>query len=276
MLSLNTATLAIGSKRLVDELTLEVHPGRVVAIVGPNGAGKTTALRLLAGDVKPTSGSVSLDGQPIDSFDSCSVACRRAVLSQMSPLTFDFFAFDVVQMGRTPHNTTKRVDAVIAQAAMETMNVFDLAGRRYTTLSGGEQQRVQMARILAQLDLRATDVSRYMLLDEPTSALDIRHQHLLLQTARATTRKNIGVLIVLHDLNLAARYADHVVIMKDGQVVVEGSPWQALKPDALRSAFGIESMVVEHPSESVPIVVPLSGADSPAVPYKPTEPVLSS
>ncbi|HEX8384971.1 MAG TPA: heme ABC transporter ATP-binding protein [Rubricoccaceae bacterium] len=256
MLALDAATVRIGQATLLDALSLGVAPGEVLAVVGPNGAGKTTALRLLAGERAPTGGHVRLDGRPLSETPADALALRRAVLPQESGLAFGFTALDVVLLGRTPHRTTRRTDLAAAGRAMEEAGVDHLADRRYPTLSGGERQRVHLARTLAQLDGPAGE-GRYLLLDEPTSALDLGHQHSVLRTARRQAAGGTGVLAVLHDLNLAAQYADRIAVLAAGRLVAVGRPEAVLTPTVVRCAFGITVVVTAHPCAACPLVVPV-------------------
>ena len=267
MLALDSVTVRAGQATLLDALSLHVAPGEVVAVVGPNGAGKTTALRLLAGETAPASGRVTLDGQPL--ADAPDLALRRAVLPQESALAFGFTALDVVLLGRTPHRATRRDDLAAAGRAMAQAGVDGLADRRYPTLSGGERQRVHLARVLAQLDPAphapsgdSAPVGRYLLLDEPTSALDLAHQHAVLRVARQQATAGVGVLAVLHDLNLAAQYADRIAVLAGGRLVAVGRPHAVLTPTVVRCAFGITVMVTAHPCAACPLIVPVpDGAD---------------
>ena len=258
MLALEDATVRIGRATLLDGLSLEVAPGEVVAVVGPNGAGKTTALRLLAGETAPSSGRAVLDGRPFDLEDG--LARRRAVLPQKSALAFGFSALDVVMLGRTPHRSTRAEDRAAASRSMHAAGVAGLAGRRYPSLSGGEQQRVHLARALAQLD--GTEGPRYLLLDEPTSALDLAHQHAVLRVARRQAADGVGVLAVLHDLNLAAQYADRIAVLAGGRLVAVGTADAVLTPSVVRCAFGISVVVTRNPCAACPMVVPT--ADDPS------------
>ncbi|MEM1118508.1 MAG: heme ABC transporter ATP-binding protein [Bacteroidota bacterium] len=276
MLALDQATVRIGSATLLDGLSLGIASGEVVAVVGPNGAGKTTALRLLAGEAAPTSGAVTLDGRPLAETAADAVARRRSVLPQQSALAFGFTALDVVRLGRTPHRTTRRDDLAAATRAMERAGVAPLADRRYPTLSGGERQRVHLARALAQIDPEAGAPAdgRYLLLDEPTSALDLAHQHAVLQVARAEAARGAGVLAVLHDLNLAAQYADRIAVLAAGARVALGPPAAVLTPAVVQRAFGISVVVTQNPCAACPLVVPIAEGDSDAVPFAPL-PVVS-
>ena len=255
MLSLDLVTVRAGASTLLDALSLGVAPGEVVAVVGPNGAGKTTALRALAGDLAPDGGSVRLDGRRL--AEAPDVARRRAVLPQESALAFGFSALDVVLLGRTPHQTGRRANLAAAARAMDEARVAHVADRLYPSLSGGERQRVHLARTLAQLDAEPSGASRYLLLDEPTSALDLGHQHAVLRTARRQASRGVGVLAVLHDLNLAAQYADRIAVLAAGRLVAVGRPEAVLTPTVVRCAFGIAVVVASHPCAACPLVVPV-------------------
>ncbi|MEM1055264.1 MAG: heme ABC transporter ATP-binding protein [Bacteroidota bacterium] len=262
MLTLDSVSVRIGRATLLDDLSLAVAPGEVLAIVGPNGAGKTTALRVLAGEMTATAGAAHLGGQPIRSFAAETLARRRAVLPQQSALAFGFSVLDVVLLGRTPHTSTHADNLDAAERAMRRAEVLHLAARSYPTLSGGEKQRVHLARTLCQLDAAGNasapeDASRYLLLDEPTSALDLAHQHTVLRVARTEAEAGVGVLAVLHDLNLAAQYADRIAVLAEGRLVASGTPEGVLTPEVIRSAFGIAVVVTANPCADCPLVVPI-------------------
>ena len=270
MLALDSVTVRAGQATLLDALSLHVEPGEVVAVVGPHGAGMTTDLRVLAGETVPASGRALLDGQPLAATPAAALALRRAVLPQESALAFGFTALDVVLLGRTPHRAARRDDLAAAGRAMALAGVDGLADRRYPTLSGGERQRVHLARALAQLDGgpgapgggSGDGAGRYLLLDEPTSALDLGHQHAVLKTARRQAAEGVGVLAVLHDLNLAAQYADRIAVLAGGRLVAVGQPHAVLTPTIVRCAFGITVIVTAHPCAACPLVVPVpDGAD---------------
>lgn len=267
MLALSSATVRIGPTTLLDGVSLEVHPGEVLAVVGPNGAGKTTALRALAGETVPAAGRAVLDGEPLAAMEPRALALRRAVMPQASTLPFDFSVLEVVLLGRTPHRGGQAADLEAAFRAMRAGGVEALAARRYQTLSGGEQQRVHLARALAQLDAAATPgETRYLLLDEPTSALDIAHQHAVLRTARARAAEGVGVLAVLHDLNHAAQYADRVAVLAAGRLVACGPPREVLTADVVARAFGVTVIVTDHPCAACPLVVPVPDGAHPLIP----------
>ena len=257
MLELQNVSYRIGAKTLVDGISLCLRPGEVLAVIGANGAGKTTLLRLLSGELRPTAGAVRLDGLARASSDAETLARRRAVLPQQSTLTFGFTALEVVLLGRTPHRTRHTHDLDVARRAMQAAGVTHLAERSYPTLSGGEQQRVHLARALAQIWDAPAEGHRYLLLDEPTASLDLAHQHGVLRTARRCAKAGVGVLAVLHDLNLAAQHADRIAVLCRGCLVAEGPPEAVLTPEIIRRAFDISVFVIEHPGAACPLIVPV-------------------
>ena len=235
-------------RRLLDNVSLELRPGELLAIVGPNGAGKTTLLSAMAGDLAPDTGSVKLDGQPLPQWAPLALARRRAVMPQASRLGFSLPVRAVVALGRTPYRD--RASAVADHDAIDrallAADILHLAQRVYGTLSGGEQQRVQLARVIAQLDLEApAKTAPILLLDEPTSSLDLAHAYGVLQLARQMSRRGVAVAAVLHDLSLAYRYSDRVLVLKDGRREALGDPRSVLNAELVRRVFNVESQVVD-------------------------------
>jgi iron complex transport system ATP-binding protein len=257
MLTLSNITVQIGGATLIHQVDLTVEPGTLTAVVGPNGAGKTTALRVASGELAPSSGTVLMDGTSLAARSNREVARRRAVLAQQSHLRFAFPVLQVVLMGRTPHLNGAETarDWQIAESALAAVGLVDFAERSFPTLSGGEQQRVQLARALAQIWTPPSSGNRYLLLDEPTASLDLAHQHRVLTTAAQRAQDGVGVLAILHDLNLAAQYADQVVMLRDGQVYESGAPAEVLTPSAVQSVFGCPVCVIDHPTQGCPLIV---------------------
>ncbi len=261
MFSVQDISYVLGGRPLLRGVSFDLVPGEVLAVVGPNGAGKSTLLKLLCGDLTPSQGRVTLAGHDLSDWSVAAQAKRRALLPQESSLSFPFIVFEVVLMGRNPHSrgAPNRYDQRIATAALERTETVQFADREYPTLSGGEKQRVQLARILAQVwDAPDTD-QRYLFLDEPTNNLDLAHQHRTLQTARQFAREGAGVLAVLHDLNLAAQYADRVLLLCEGETVALGTPSEVLTATTIGYAFKLPVVVTEHPCLGCPLVV--SGGD---------------
>jgi iron complex transport system ATP-binding protein len=257
MMTVESVTVRVSSRVLLDDVSFEAKAGEVVAVVGPNGAGKTTLVRVLSGERIPDRGRVLMAGRSLADWSVRERARVRAVVSQESTLEFPFRAIEVVLMGRTPHvaRSESRDDHRIAWAALEAVDLADRAHQSYDTMSGGERQRTHLARALAQIwDAPA---ERCLLLDEPTSSLDIAHQHETLELARSFSRERCAVVAVLHDLHLAAEYADRIVLLKTGCVIAQGSAAAVFTEDHVRDAFGIESTLVAHPRLAVPLVVPI-------------------
>ncbi|WP_438294150.1 heme ABC transporter ATP-binding protein [Streptomyces sp. HUAS TT7] len=243
--------VVLGGRPVLDGVGLQVHAGEVVALVGPNGAGKSTLLAALAGDVPAASGAVRIDGRPLADWPAPELALRRAVLPQQASLSFPFAAEEVVRMGRAPWAGTVREDedeAVVAEA-MAATEVTGFAGRPFDALSGGERARVALARVLAQ---RAP----VLLLDEPTAALDLRHQELVLRICRERARAGDAVVVVLHDLGLAAAYADRVAVLHEGRIAAEGPPREVLGAELIGRVYRQPVEVLAHPRTGTPLVVP--------------------
>lgn len=259
MLAATDITVDLRTTRALDAVSVEVAAGEVVAILGPNGAGKSTLLAALSGVRRPATGSVTLQGRPLHTWPLDALARQRAVLPQQPELNFPFRALEVVLLGRSPHagRSRRADDLTTACAALRATATVHLADRVYTTLSGGERQRVQLARVLAQLDFTRpsspTD-SRFLLLDEPTAALDLTHQHSVLAMARELSRCGFGVLAILHDPNLAARYADRIVLLHRGRELLSGTPRQVLTETALQQAYGLPVSITTHPTHDCPQV----------------------
>jgi iron complex transport system ATP-binding protein len=251
-IEVRSLSVVIGSKKLLDDVSFDVQRGEVLALLGPNGAGKSTLLRALSGDIAPTSGSVQLDGQETSGYSHRYLATRRAVLPQQTFLQFAFTAREVVEMGRgarTGRLERERDDDVIDDAMARTETV-ELADRTFPTLSGGEQARVTLARVLSQ-------EAPILLLDEPTAALDLSHQQMVMEIARELAEAGGTVLAILHDLNLAAAYADRLAILHQGKLRAIAEPWEALDPELLSEVFECPITVVQHPMRNCPLVLPL-------------------
>lgn len=260
MLSAQALTVRIGANTLLDGVSLTLNPGEVLAVVGPNGAGKSTLLRALSGELAPFAGQVLMNGRPLAAWLPRQAARMRGVLPQSSALAFRFPVLDVVSMGRGPYRKThtQAQNRAIAEQALALTDTAELAARIYTTLSGGERQRVQLARVLAQIWEPQGPLHRYLLLDEPTSALDLAHQHAVLAIARHfADSQTAGVLAVLHDLNLAALYADRIAVLRRGQLIETGPPGQVLNSELIQRIFGYPVSVGRHPLyPDSPLLIP--------------------
>ena len=248
-------SLTIAGTPLVGGVSLAVEAGSVTVVLGPNGAGKSSLLRLIVGDIAPTQGSASLNGEAIREIPAARRARSLAVLPQQSLLNFPFTSTEVVMLGRTPHATGAARDAEIVREAMAAVDGSYLAGRIYTELSGGEKQRVHLARVLAQVWEPLPEGERFLVLDEPTSSFDLAHQQLTLGIVRRLAGEGMGVLLVLHDLNLAARCADQIVLLKGGRVAAVGQPHSVLNAQTIRDVFDVEATVSQHPVTALPLVI---------------------
>lgn len=246
-------SLKVGNRLLLDSINVQLHPGEVVALIGPNGAGKSTLLRTLTGFQSPTSGHVVLNGKALASWSSESLSRLRAVMRQQSTLAFSWDVEDVIAMGRAPW-PSESTDKVVSQV-MTLTGCDALKGRDFCRLSGGEQQRVQLARAVAQL--WHDDIPRgWLFLDEPTSALDLYHQqHVLRLLKRLAKMGALSVCVVLHDLNLAALWADRIVLLHQGRVVADGTPADVLEEQTLQRWYQADLQVFRHPEHALPQVV---------------------
>ncbi|WP_409307055.1 heme ABC transporter ATP-binding protein [Pectobacterium sp. B1J-3] len=257
--SLDTSLIArhlsfqAGEHHLTKDVSLDVHCGEIVAIIGPNGAGKSTLLRLLTGYLTPQQGECLLAGKPFAQWQPNALARTRAVMRQHSGMAFAFSVEEVVAMGRTPHGRAQDNDRIVKQVMAQT-GCLELASRDYRHLSGGEQQRVQLARTLAQL-WHDHPTPGWLFLDEPTSALDLYHQqHLLRLLKQLTQQQPLAVCCVLHDLNLAALYADRILLLHAGELVAQGTPVEVLQTDVLTRWYQADLNVSPHPEYPVPQV----------------------
>ncbi|ATQ27855.1 heme ABC transporter ATP-binding protein [Rhodococcus ruber] len=250
-----------GERVVLDGVDLEVRVGEVLALVGPNGAGKSTLLAALAGDHPVAAGEVTVGDRPLAEFSAAALARRRAVLPQQHAVGFAFTALQVVRMGRAVWARTdrSREDETTVAAALAEADVTHLAHRPFPALSGGERARVALARVLAQ-------DTQTLLLDEPTAALDLGHQETVMQVVRGRADAGTAVVVVLHDLNLAAAYADRVCVLAGGRVAADGPPAQVLTGELLTRVYHYPVRVHPHPGTGAPLVLPLRAGDAAASP----------
>lgn len=255
VLQLDALSVTLQGERRVDAVDFQLHAGEVAVIIGPNGAGKTTLLRAVIGEVAASAGAITLCGKPQSQWSLQERARHVAVLPQASQLNFPYRVAEVVALGRMPHSSGRRCDDRIVQQVMQALDIEHLRNRLYPRLSGGEKQRTQLARVLSQI-WRAEDAgSRLLILDEPTAALDLGHQQSLMQTVREFARQGAGVLLVMHDINLALRYADHLLAMAGGRALAAGPVSEVLTETLLEKLFGVRVTLLHDSQHPHPVVV---------------------
>ncbi len=236
---------------LLHEVNVNFEPNRFHVIMGANGAGKTTFLKVLAGHLRPSEGGVYLFDKHIQSYTKKELATKRAVLSQHYQIAFPIAASDVVMMGRYPYygNSPRQQDISICAESIQLMESSGLTHREYNTLSGGEAQKIQMSRVLAQIwEAKETD-QKILFLDEPVSHLDLKYQHQLLETAKKLCKRNVTIIAILHDINLALRYADRILFLKQGKLVREIEHMSAVTPQIIKEVFDIDAKVLDVTDE---------------------------
>jgi iron complex transport system ATP-binding protein len=255
VLEARALSVHIGAARLLDDVSLAVAAGEVVALVGPNGAGKSTLLRVLAGEHSANGGRVLLKGRDLASYGPQALAGHRAVLSQSVNVTFPFTVGEIARMGAGDAHSA-RIDRMV-EAALAEVDVGDLSERTITTLSGGEQQRVHLARVLVQLACgEAKHGPGVLLLDEPTASLDLRHQLVVLGAARRRAEAGTAVVTILHDLNLAALFGRRIVVLAGGRIDCDGPASRSIGNDVLSRVFGVDGAVGTVPADGTPFVLP--------------------
>jgi ABC-type cobalamin/Fe3+-siderophores transport system ATPase subunit len=257
-LAFRRVSFGYGRTPILVDLDLRIVSGTIVGVLGPNGAGKTTFVRLASAALRPATGTIALFGDDLEKLPARERARRVAVVPQETHPVFDFTVDEIIRMGRAPHLGLLGVDGpadrAIARAAMESCAVSHVAGRSFRALSGGERQRVLLARALAQ-------EARLLLLDEPTAFLDLKHRldvYALLM--RLHRERGLTVVVVSHDINLAARHCDRLVLLRCGSVAADGTPAEVLRPDPIRSVYEVEVEIRTDPSSGRPFVIPLSPA----------------
>ena len=257
MITARNLSVSLSGKTIVHGVSLEAKAGQLTAIVGPNGSGKTTMMKAVAGEL-PSKGEITINGHALAALEPWQLAVKRAVLPQAATIAFPFTVREIVRLGLTvgPNRHAERIDAITAEA-LAAVDLAGFAGRFYQELSGGEQQRVQLAPVLSQIWEPVLDGEPcFLMLDEPVSALDIRHQLTIMTLARRYCESGGGVIAVMHDLNLTAMFADHMVMMRSGRIERAGPPADVMTDDAMEAVFGCRMRINGVSATGVPFVLP--------------------
>ncbi|MGL4252536.1 MAG: ABC transporter ATP-binding protein [Fusobacteriaceae bacterium] len=249
MLQIDDLSYGIDSKQILDRINLSIHKGKFVGLIGANGCGKSTLLKNIYSNLKPKGAKILLEGQNIDTIERRSLAKKMSVLAQSQQIDFDFTVENIVDMGRYSHNTLfsqdKNQNREIVKKSLTDVGMLDMKDKSFSTLSGGEKQRVLIARAFAQ----ETD---FLILDEPTNHLDIKYQIQIMDIIKSQKKT---VLAVIHDMNMASSYCDHIIALKDGKIVAEGSPSQIFTSENIENIFGIKSHIIKHPIKNTPFII---------------------
>jgi len=255
MIEAKDISYSVGKKQLVNKVSFDVQPGELLAIIGANGAGKSTLLKLLCKELKSNSGKILIHNKPIEAYKLDEMAKFRSVLAQNNTISVSFRVQELIMMGRYPHfdNHPTEKDVQIVKAAMEETGVMQFSNRDYNTLSGGEQQRVQLARVIAQI---YDQPNGFLFLDEPTNGLDILYQQQILSLARNLADRGYCVISILHDINFASRYAHKVLMLKEGRSIAFGSPQEVINCVNINQAFNIHVKLLNDEEFKCPFIIP--------------------
>lgn len=260
MIDVHALSVSLGHRQILHDVSFSAPPGAVTAVIGPNGSGKSTLMKALCRDYA-YDGTVSLNGHDLASLSPVQAATMRAVLPQASSLPFPFTVREVVALGLTAGRSGLPLGMVrqLPDMALAAVDLAGFGGRYYAEISGGEQQRVQLARVLCQVWTPVLDgVPRYLFLDEPVSSLDVKHQLMIMDVARRYADAGGGVIAILHDLNLAAMYADTILALRDGRVAGFGAPGAVLTDQLISEVFDCPLRVGVAPPAGRPFVLPQS------------------
>lgn len=256
MLDVYDVNYAVKGKTILKDISFHLQKGSFMAVLGSNGAGKSSLLKCLTGDTTVGRGEIIIEKKHINHWDANALAKKRAYMGQHNDTSIDFSVMDIVAMGRYPYQkgrqnleNTKEIIKAIKQRGL-----WDLKDRPYASLSGGEQQRTQLARVLAQIGSQHKE-SKLLLMDEPVNHLDMYHQHQMMHQAREMANQGHTVLCVLHDINMAAMYVDRILMLKNGEIYCEGTPEAIINEEMVRKAYGYESIVTKHPIYQCPLVL---------------------
>ena len=249
-LNLESVSLKLDNRQILKDVSLEINEGEIVSVIGPNGAGKSTLLNVFTGDINPDSGEIFYDDKQLKQISIQERAFTRSVMSQMQTLVFNFSVKDVIEMGWLQRGNSDFSNnfSMAFENVTKECNVHNLIHRKFNSLSGGEQRRVHFARTLLQL-WRPSESNdpRYLLLDEPTANLDLSSEMLLMNILKNRASLNVGILVILHDLNLASHFADKIAIIKDGEIMAFGEPEKIMEDTFLTSIYEVPIKVNHNP-----------------------------
>lgn len=254
-LNLRSVSAPISSTYSLRDIEFRLDAGGVTAVIGPNGAGKTSLLRAICGELPISAGEILFNGKHSHAWHEREKALCMAVLPQHSLLDFPFSVHEVVTMGRIPHNTSARHNREIVDQALGLVDCQHLKDRSYINLSGGEKQRVQLARVAAQIWEPVEIGQRCLILDEPSASLDLAHQEMVVDMFRFFAGQGVAILVVLHDLNLAAKCASEIVVLEEGKMVSFGTPEQVVTEAMLKEVFSISAVVQSNPLSGTPLII---------------------
>ncbi|BDD08439.1 hemin import ATP-binding protein HmuV [Fulvitalea axinellae] len=254
MLDAREVSLSINGKRIFDNISLGLQPGTFTAVLGANGAGKSSLLRTMCGDSSPSEGEVRIGDKSLHEQKPAELATKRAVMSQQFSVNFPFKVEEIVAMGRMPHLADPETDSRIVEDALKLTDTARLRKRPFTSLSGGEQQRVQLARVLAQIYGNG-EGSKYLFLDEPTSNMDLAQQQRILETVKDIQGENIAVMAVIHDLNAASRFADKILFLKNGKEIAQGITDEVFTKETIEETYSHPVRMLRCPETRCPFVI---------------------
>jgi len=256
MLNLQDIHYKVGEKQILSNMNVQFAPGELHMIMGPNGSGKTSLIKIASGQIEKFSGQVLYDNQHLNEIPAATLATYRSYLSQQNNIPFPLKVSELIQMGRYPHYEyqASKKDMEIVKEVIDKLEITHLQNRDFNTLSGGEQQRVQFARVLAQVWEKVAHNNRYLFLDEPLNNLDIQYQKYLLQTIRKFINADIVVIMIVHDMNWALAYADKVYFLNEGVLVAGGKPAEIITSQLIAEVFKIDSQIIKVPGQEHPVV----------------------
>lgn len=248
MLRVDGIHYSLGNNTLLQNVSVSLQPGKILAVVGPNGAGKTTLLNALLGDIEVSAGAILFMDKNVRQWPLAERAKHIAVLPQLNLLNFPYTVSEVVALGRIPHSSGLEIDQQIVRSAMAAMGIEHLSQRLYTELSGGEMQRTQLARVMAQIWRREDAHPRMLILDEPTNSLDLGHKQQLMQAIQNFALQDVAVIMVEHDISLAANYAHDMLALREGHCVAYGLCAEVFNEALVQQLFGAKVRVWHDPS----------------------------